>query len=462
MSEIRKPLKRSLLGGIAIFVAALCICLIGAQYFTVRNSLYRQFEGRIGNILNYAQAGIDPDDLAECIRTGMKSERFMETQKHLDMIKEQTGVHYLYVIIPLNTEETDNIRNVMAAVTAYEYENEPDVAIVTLNELTGDAYSADTAKKYLDAYQSEDTSFFENVTVFGSDYTGMRVLKDSEGKKVAALCADYDLAEINQQLRQNLMDSLAVIVILGLLFASAFIVWADTNIVRPVRTLEKGVRDLAEKTHGRRDPDSMVLSLPEIHTGNEVESLARAAEKMSEDIRDHVTNLLLKEKELTRLSAVANRDPLTRVGNRNAYESFQDHLQLKMSEGTEQYAVVVMNTDGLNRINDNYGHEKGDLYLVKACRLLCEVFRHSPVFRMDGDFFSAVLSGEDYQNREELMNRIRRELQNVETDETLSPWERIRASLGMAVYDPQNDTTVKAVMDRAAYNMWEEKKGREQ
>ena len=159
MNEIRRPLKRSLLWGILLFVFVLCIVLIGAQYFTIRRSLYHQYESRIDSILNYAESRIDTDDLAECIRTGNESEKFKETQHSLDEIKEYTEVHYLYIIIPLNTENTDNIQNVMAAATQYEYENEPET-IVHLNELTGDAYSPETARKYLDAYAGEDDAFF--------------------------------------------------------------------------------------------------------------------------------------------------------------------------------------------------------------------------------------------------------------------------------------------------------------
>ena len=41
MNEIRKPLKRSLLCGISLFIFVLCIVLVGAQHFTIRRSLYR-------------------------------------------------------------------------------------------------------------------------------------------------------------------------------------------------------------------------------------------------------------------------------------------------------------------------------------------------------------------------------------------------------------------------------------
>ena len=456
MNGIRRPLKKSLLCGILLFVFVLCIVLIGAQYFTIRRSLYRQYESRLVSILNYAESRIDADDLAECIRTGNESEQFGNAQKSLDGIKEQTGVHFLYVIIPLNTEQTDNIQNVMAAVTQYEYENDPE-AIVHLNDLTGDDYSPEAARQYLEAYEGEGDAFFENTTAFGTDYTGLRVLRDSRGAKVAALCADYDVNGIRDQLRDNILDILVIIIIVSLLFASAFIVWADTHVVRPIRLLEKGVRGMAEKSHGQLNPDAMRLDLPEIRTGNEVESLARASKNMVDDMREYVKDLLTKEKELAKLSTLANRDALTRVGNRNAYESFEEALPLKMSEGPQEYAILVMNTNGLKKINEKYGHEKGDLYLLKACRIICEIFHHTPVFRLDGDEFAAVMNGEDYRNRTELVKKARKALIQAEADESAAPWERPGAALGITDYDRKNDRTVKAVMERAKKLMMEDK-----
>ena len=457
MNEIRKPLKKSLLCGILLFILVLCIVLIGAQYFTLRNSLYRQYENRITNILNYTGSRIDTDDLAECIRSGQESEQFRETQKLLNEIKEQTGVHYLYIIIPLNKDKTDNVQNVMAGTTQYEYEHEPDM-LVHLNDLTGNAYSPEAAGKYLEAYGKENDVFFENTTAFGTDYTGLRTLRDSNGGEVAALCVDFDVKAIRIQLHDNILDILVIIIIIGLLFASAFIVWADSNVIRPIRQLEQGVRSLAEKSRGQRNPDAMKLEIPEIQTGNEVESLARASENMFENMREYIKDLLKQEKELAKLNALANRDSLTRVGNKNAYQSFAEALQLKMSEGPQEYAILVMNTNGLKKINQEHGHEKGDLYLLKACRIICEIFHHTPVFRLDGDEFAAIMSGEDYRNRTELVKQARKEIVRAETDESAAPWERVSAAIGITDYDRKNDRTVEAVMERAKMMMREEKR----
>ncbi len=456
MSQIKKPLKSSILKGIVLFITALCVCLAFAQYITLRQTLYAEYRNRITNIIGYATDGIDTDDLAECIRTGEESEQFRKTQAFLDMVKERTGVHFLYIVLPLNTEKTDNMRNIMAAVTQYEYANDPE-ALVELNALTGDAYSSPEARKYLEAFQSGHLSFFENTTAFGADYTGLLPLADSEGNPVAALCVDFELSEIHSILRQNMLDILIIVFIVGLLFATVFILWSDRNLIGPIRQLEKAMTDLAARSQRQRNPEAMVFSVPEIRTGNEVESLARATEKVSVDLRNYMKNQVDQEKELARLSSLANRDELTHVGNRSAYEKYAENLQLKMTEEHLDYAILLTDTSGLKQINDDYGHEKGDLYLQKSCRIICETFRHSPVFRIGGDVFAVILRGEDYMNRGALIDRARAEHRRAENDEKAAPWERVVVALGLAEYDEATDRMVAQVYERAEAQLKEAK-----
>lgn len=453
MNTIRKPLKGSILKGIGLFVATLCVFLIVVQYFFLRNTLYSQYETRMTYILKDAENAIDVKELAECIRTGEKSEGYRRMQAELDTIKERTGVHYLYVVIPLNADETDNVRNVIAGASKAEreeYADEPDWEPVELNGLTGTDYTAMAAKKYLEAYDKDGITFFENRTTFGDDYTGMKVLKDDEtGEKVAALCVDFEADAIRAQIRENLLDILIIVVILGLVFATVFMLWADRHLVQPIRTVEEDVAQLARKSHTSRNPDAMVYSAEKIQTGNEVESLAKAVEKLSLDMRDYVKNLVDQEKELVRLNSMANRDVLTHVGNRNAYEQYVENLHLKMTEGHIEFGILLADTNGLKRINEEYGNDKGDIYLQKACRVICEVFRHSPVFRMGGDEFAVMLLGEDYLNRQALMDEAQSIYFKSLSDEKTPPWEQVSVSFGLAEYDEEQDRMVKDVYDRA-------------
>ncbi len=60
--------------------------------------------------------------------------------------------------------------------------------------------------------------------------------------------------------------------------------------------------------------------------------------------------------------------------------------------------------------------EAGDEYLKENAKLLCDIFKHSPVFRVGGDEFVVFLRGDDYDRKQELMDKLRNQvLENKES-----------------------------------------------
>ena len=108
--------------------------------------------------------------------------------------------------------------------------------------------------------------------------------------------------------------------------------------------------------------------------------------------------------------------------------------------------------NGLQKINDSKGHEAGDKFIKDACRIICVQFKHSPVFRIGGDEFVAILEGDDYEKREELMDSFERQMEN-----NLKQGDVTIAS-GYACYDPSADKNAHAVLERANKRMYERKK----
>lgn len=49
------------------------------------------------------------------------------------------------------------------------------------------------------------------------------------------------------------------------------------------------------------------------------------------------------------------------------------------------------------------GHQAGDEYIIGACRIICNKFKHSPVFRIGGDEFVAISEGEDYEHIDSIL-----------------------------------------------------------
>ena len=452
MKAGRRPLKRTILYACVLYTLLLCLVISLASYYTNKSAQYRGYEDYIRDVLEYTAEKIDVDDLAACIRSGEESDKFQILQHEMDRIRANFNVHFLYVIIPLHTGAYDNIMNVIAAVSDYEREFQAD-ELVYLGMLTGDSYSPETAKKYMDAYESGKLSFFEEISEWGDDYTGLLPLYDSAGNKVAALCMDVEMQSIKNQVLHTTLVSVAATVLLGAAFAAVFLFWAGKRITDPIAALERSMARFAEDEDMRLDPDQLVLDMPEIHTRNEVASLADAAGKMSVRLRDSVKSMLSAEQELATMRILATKDPLTQVGNKTAYAQYCEGLQGRMKQDRTDFAVVMMDVNRLKEINDTYGHDKGDILLKGCCQILCDVFRHSPVYRIGGDEFAAVLMDRDYVNRDELLAQVRATFARTAANMEAEPWECFSAALGMAESAPE-DLCVDDVLQRADREMY--------
>ena len=165
-----------------------------------------------------------------------------------------------------------------------------------------------------------------------------------------------------------------------------------------------------------------------------------------------------EERMIRVLNKKAFVDALTSVRNKGAYAEYIDELQKRVDqeEGLE-FAIGVFDCDNLKSVNDQHGHDKGDEYLKGASRLICRVFQHSPVFRIGGDEFAVVLMGEDFQNREELVERFNREKEEISSSKT-NAWEQVRIALGIAVYDEHTDASVIDTSRRADKIMYANKR----
>jgi diguanylate cyclase (GGDEF)-like protein len=151
-------------------------------------------------------------------------------------------------------------------------------------------------------------------------------------------------------------------------------------------------------------------------------------------------------------------DALTSVRNRGGFFEYIQGIQDRLdNKEPVAFAVIILDCDNLKIVNDQYGHDKGDVYIKTASELICGVFKRSPVFRIGGDEFAVVLENEDYQNRKELTELFDKKAEEIRAS-TENKWEQVSVALGMAEYDPQSDTSVDDVIHRADKTMYENKR----
>lgn len=113
--------------------------------------------------------------------------------------------------------------------------------------------------------------------------------------------------------------------------------------------------------------------------------------------------------------------------------------------------MAVFDLNGLKEVNDTKGHDAGDRYIQVGCRMICQHFKHSPVFRIGGDEFVAFLEGEDYRNRKVILAAF-----ETQMDENMRLGEPVVAS-GMAVFRRGQDNSYRRVFERADQRMYDRK-----
>ena len=467
MKKLKKsPLRKSIALGCALFMAVLCLALSFLNYVSEKSALYSRYQAYITDLLHFLERRIDDEDMKQCIETGVESPAYQQTLRFMDEIKSVYSIHYLYIDKPLNLNETGNVMCVLSAKNAYDryVDTEGNLYLGWISE---DQFDVSTVKKYFEIMQLEkgEVDFFVSKTAWGYDYTGALPLKDAAGSSYAILGVDVDISEIYSELSSHLWINTAVIIVLGLLFTVAFLMWTRHNVSEPIRQLEKGVVDFAARSHGQRNLEALKFEAPEIRVNNEVKSLSNAITQMTENMQDYVSEILSAEEKtknmrelVDQMSELAVADTLTRTRNKNAFalEVRKLNRELEADRGI-RFGIAMIDLNYLKRINDSFGHEKGDEALRRTSRLICKVFTHSQVFRVGGDEFAAILRAYDYQHVETLQKQF---IGQISQDPFVmeDPWNHISAAIGIALYDPKIDLSVDDVLKRADQIMYERKK----
>ena len=154
-------------------------------------------------------------------------------------------------------------------------------------------------------------------------------------------------------------------------------------------------------------------------------------------------------KQLEETARNARMDPLTKAKNIVAFADQAAELTGRMAGSVPpEYAVVACDMDGTRKINEQFGMDAGDQYLRNGYRLITAVFAHSPVYRISGDEFLAVLQNEDYKNRDFLMTILREKAEDEKEKETVAEGY-LSMTAGIAVYNPETDASLADVIQRA-------------
>ena len=160
------------------------------------------------------------------------------------------------------------------------------------------------------------------------------------------------------------------------------------------------------------------------------------------------------------LSVTTKMDELSKLLNRRAFFEYgQKTINLSLSMERDG-CVFFCDLDGLKTINDNFGHDMGDVAIQLIAKVFKNVFRESDlVARLSGDEFGIIAPSFKLENLENLRQKIAEENEKVSKENNL-PFI-LSVSVGCAEYG-HDSSNLSEILSKADEKLYEEKRRKHQ
>lgn len=261
------------------------------------------------------------------------------------------------------------------------------------------------------------------------------------------LGANRPLAEVNASITQAkkvlwvLMSVSTIVILLSMLFLLR-------NIMRPLMLFTKHIETLEHKNSNR---------LFDYPRKNEIGTLVSAF------------NTMIKQNDMaqTKLELLATRDSLTQLYNRRTFLEFAQEMIFQAKRNNNGLCLIMLDLDHFKSINDNYGHQAGDIVLKAVATTIEETLRNADICgRYGGEEFSVLLAETKREGAMIIAERIRRSIEKLVIPlPHFSELEQtdiyVTTSIGVAQWSVEDTIdTLTHVADKALYQAKSEGRNR--
>ena len=299
---------------------------------------------------------------------------------------------------------------------------------------------------------------------YGYLLTLYKPVYDYNGKCKCYAAVDFSMDILREYTRTFVIKLLALFLGCFMFIFAIGLSFVENNIILPVNTMAYCAKNFSYDSEASREKNFKRLNSLQIHTGDEIENLYAALIRTTENILRYLEHLHRAKSrvadmqvKVSEMDEIAYKDSLTGIKNKAAYDRTIAALDEKISNGAAQFCITMVDVNFLKRINDTYGHERGNEYLINSCRLVCAVFGTEHVYRVGGDEFVVILDGEKVSLVKYFVAQFKLEMDRKTSNDSLKPWEKISVAIGVATYDSARDKNAEEVFKRADSLMYEHK-----
>jgi diguanylate cyclase (GGDEF)-like protein len=168
---------------------------------------------------------------------------------------------------------------------------------------------------------------------------------------------------------------------------------------------------------------------------------------------------IVRRRLMEHVEVLSVTDELTLLPNRRGFGLFAEQFMRLARRTGEGFWLLMLDLDGLKKINDTHGHAAGDRALTEFARLLRLTLRESDVLaRLSGDEFVALALGAG----ESVQRAVRERLDAAVRDSNAAGFEAFELgfSLGAAHFDPVTALSLEALMAQADERLYAHKRAK--
>ncbi|MEM7069992.1 MAG: GGDEF domain-containing protein [Pseudomonadota bacterium] len=149
---------------------------------------------------------------------------------------------------------------------------------------------------------------------------------------------------------------------------------------------------------------------------------------------------------------LAMKDPLTGIYNRRYFFEIMDAYIREFKAAGMNFGVMLLDLDEFKYINDNFGHEAGDILIINVAKCMDAIAReHDVVARLGGDEFAVLLP---IANRNQLTSVADRYRSMISQIRASSGSEPRYASVSIGIAMSQDGSSAKEIINAADANLY--------
>ncbi len=289
----RISLKTKFASASMILALVLSLVIVLISYFSYRDSMFKRYEENIAALVKTASVFIPVEKIDQYYETGQTDADYELLIKEFQTLQEQNHLEYLYAYVP--TPE---------GIKVFGQGTKPGMAgHFVLGDFLGTDYFPQEdidAANQLFINPDAPKVVITNESEFGYLISAFNVLRDDQGNPMLVVGADMSMKDINSTLFNYIILVSSIAALILILFITIYLLFLNKSIIDPLQVIVDNATDFVNTNIDENHSEIVALNI-DVKTGDEIEILAEAFNKMTSDIIRYINELTTVTSERERI-----------------------------------------------------------------------------------------------------------------------------------------------------------------